>query len=117
MTIEESPEELAEGWAWSTVGNLFCDIKNGTTATQNKESRGVPVTRIETIQNARFDVKRLGHIEAASDELLRAFEYKKGDIAFSHINSLEHVGKSALYEGIPSVLLHGMNLLRLRLGA
>jgi type I restriction enzyme S subunit len=35
-------------------------------------------------------------------------------ILLSHINSLDQIGKSALYDGIPPVLVHGMNLLMLR---
>ena len=38
----------------------------------------------------------------------------RGDILFSHINSVEHVGKCAVYRGLPDSLIHGMNLLNLR---
>lgn len=116
MKTEGLLQQLAEGWGWSTVGDIFFEIKNGTTSTQNKEGRGVPVSRIETIQNAQFDLQRLGYVQDASQEVIRTFQYHNGDIALSHINSLEHVGKTALYRGEPKVLLHGMNLLRLRLG-
>jgi type I restriction enzyme S subunit len=108
--------DVPEGWSLSTVGECFFDIRNGTTASQNKQKRGVPVSRIETIQDGRFDLDRLRHIEKASAELLNVFAYKTGDIALSHINSFEHVGKTAIYEGKPKSLIHGMNLLRLRLG-
>jgi type I restriction enzyme S subunit len=37
-----------------------------------------------------------------------------GDILFSHINSVEHIGKCAVYYGTPEKLVHGMNLLCLR---
>lgn len=37
-----------------------------------------------------------------------------GDILLSHINSVEHIGKSAIYLGAPETLIHGMNLLLLR---
>jgi type I restriction enzyme, S subunit len=37
-----------------------------------------------------------------------------GDILFSHINSVEHIGKCAVYRGTPEKLVHGMNLLCLR---
>jgi type I restriction enzyme S subunit len=37
-----------------------------------------------------------------------------GDLLFSHINSTEHIGKCAIYEGVPDKLVHGMNLLCLR---
>ena len=116
MRNEPLLPQLAEGWEWSTLGDVFSEMKNGTTSTQNKEGWGIPVTRIETVQNARFDLQRIGYVDDASPELIRTFQYHNGDIAFSHINSLPHVGKTALYEGVPEVLLHGMNLLRLRLG-
>lgn len=116
MTSDKALPELAEGWEWSTLGDIFSEVKNGTTASQNKEGRGVPVTRIETVQNARFDFRRIGYVDDAPPALIRTFQYQQGDIALSHINSLEHVGKTALYESVPEILLHGMNLLRLRLG-
>lgn len=108
--------ELPKGWQTSTVGECFLEVKNGTTATQNKLGSGIPVSRIETIQNNRFDLNRIQHIESPSDELVEVYKYQEGDIAFSHINSFEHVGKTALYEGKPKTLIHGMNLLRLRRG-
>jgi type I restriction enzyme S subunit len=49
-------------------------------------------------------------------ETVETYRYRLGDIAFSHINSYEHVGKTALYEGVPTTFIHGMNLLRLRFG-
>lgn len=108
--------ELPRGWQASTVGECFLEIKNGTTATQNKLASGIPVSRIETIQNNKFDLNRIQHIENPPDELVETYKYQEGDIAFSHINSFEHVGKTALYEGKPETLIHGMNLLRLRRG-
>src|SRR5205809_303589 len=108
--------ELAKPWQASTIGECFLEIKNGTTATQNNAEIGLPVTRIETIQNNKFELKRIKHIQSPSDDLIEVYRYRKGDIAFSHINSYEHVGKTALYAGDPPILIHGMNLLRLRLG-
>ena len=37
-----------------------------------------------------------------------------GDILISHINSTKHLGKCAIYQGDPPALIHGMNLLALR---
>lgn len=107
---------MPDGWAISSVGECFLDVRNGTTATQNKNGIGIPVSRIETIQNRRFDMSRVQHLDDVSDDFVANFRYRPGDIAFSHINSFEHVGKTALYEGLPEAFIHGMNLLRLRLG-
>ena len=116
VTAESVCADLPEGWAISSVGDCFHDVRNGTTATQKKVGVGIPVSRIETIQNRRFDMTRVQHLEDANDDFVENFRYRHGDIAFSHINSFEHVGKTALYEGEPEVFIHGMNLLRLRLG-
>jgi type I restriction enzyme S subunit len=42
-----------------------------------------------------------------------AYLLKKNDILYSHINSIKHMGKVALYDGM-SPLYHGMNLMLLR---
>jgi type I restriction enzyme S subunit len=39
---------------------------------------------------------------------------QEGDILFSNINSPAHVGKTAIYEGVPEDLIHGMNLVLIR---
>ena len=89
-------------------------IKNGLTYRQNKEGDGYPITRIETISDEKIDPTRVGFVNNLKEEELREYRLIVGDILFSHINSLEHIGKTAIYEAVPEVLLHGMNLLLLR---
>lgn len=103
-----------ESWHSLNFGDLIIAAKNGTTVKQNKEKNGYPVTRIETLQGGTLDFSRLGYIidpETISPEDY----YMAGDIAFSHINSAAHVGKTALIEAGFLPLIHGMNLLRIRL--
>ena len=88
-------------------------MRNGTTATQNLEGRGYPVTRIETISNGRIDLNRIRHVELNVGEV-KKWGMDPGDILLSHINSVEHIGKSAIFNGETPVLIHGMNLLLLR---
>ncbi|MEW6416657.1 MAG: restriction endonuclease subunit S [Nitrospirota bacterium] len=113
---QNSLDNFPSSWIISTIGECFFEIKNGTTMTQNKTGRGIPVSRIETIQSYTFDLSRVQHVDNISKDVLEAYRYKMGDIALSHINSYEHVGKTALYEGEPKQFIHGMNLLRLRFG-
>lgn len=104
--------KLPQGWIKVSLSELLADLRNGTTAKQNKDGLGIPVSRIESVQNGKIDRNRLGYIE--NIEGLDRFLYEDGDIAFSHINSLEHVGKVALIKESELPLLAGMNLLRLR---
>jgi type I restriction enzyme S subunit len=104
---------LPEGWSTRKLGDILELVRNGTTAKQNGERKGYPVTRIETISSGEIDEDRVGFVELDS---MTAEKYRliDGDILFSHINSIEHIGKTAIYKGKPETLIHGMNLLLLR---
>lgn len=100
-------------FAKASIGEVFEFVRNGKSVKQEKGAGGIPITRIETISNRTIDPERVGFadLEELGNE---KWLLKPGDILFSHINSVEHVGKCALYEGLPSRLIHGMNLLALR---
>lgn len=92
----------------------ICDfIKNGKSIQQTKEQRGLPITRIETIANSVIDPTKVGYANLAL-EGNESYLLKNGDILFSHINSVEHLFKTAKYVDVPEQLIHGMNLLCLR---
>jgi len=100
-------------WQLSKLDDVCHFIKNGKSIKQSKEVGGLPITRIETIANQTIDMSRVGYA-GISAESAEGFLLQQGDILFSHINSLEHLGKTALYTGFPPELVHGMNLLNLR---
>lgn len=96
-----------------TIQEIFKRIRNGLTVKNDANSGGLPITRIETISNGEIDLRRVGYsgiAEGEKDDWL----LEKGDILFSHINSIAHIGKCAIYEGAPKKLIHGMNLLAFR---
>jgi len=95
---------------------IFIFIRNGKSIKQKDGQVGIPITRIETIWNQTIDTDRLGYADISNQDLGLYEQYlmKKGDILMSHINSPKHLGKSAMYVGVPKNLIHGMNLLCLR---
>jgi type I restriction enzyme S subunit len=80
---------------------------------QDKSGEGLPITRIETIADANINGFRVGYAGLEENDC-RDWLMESGDILFSHINSVEHIGKCAVYRGAPEKLVHGMNLLCLR---
>lgn len=106
--------EIPRDWEISELGNILELLRNGLTTKQNKTGEGYPISRIETISSGKIDPNKVGYITDVSSNVLKDYRLKDGDILFSHINSLEHIGKAAIYEGTPDLLLHGMNLLLLR---
>ena len=67
------------------------------------------LTRIETIADGIIDENKIGYTNQKPDD---SYLLQKGDILYSNINSISHMGKVAIYQG-KSRLYHGINLLRL----
>lgn len=105
---------VPEGWSLLSFGDVLDDIRNGFSGTQNLSKEGVPVSRIETIAAGVIDFTKIGFVQTNED--IERYKLCKHDILFSHINSLSHIAKSAIYKGEQPLYL-GMNLLRLRVDA
>jgi len=104
--------EIPEDWKIIQFKRVTKSIRNGTTALQIDEETEFPVTRIETISSGEINFNKVGYINYCN----RISDYKlsKGDIVFSHINSLAMVGNCAIYDGKRD-LYSGMNLLRIQI--
>ena len=90
-------------------------IRNGVTIKQDISSKeGIPITRIETISKGTIDFNKLGYANIFEIEKYKEWLLKKGDILISHINSEKHLGKSAIYLDNNYDIIHGMNLLCIR---
>lgn len=105
---------IPEEWEVVKLGGYLELLRNGTTKKQNKDGLGYPITRIETIADARIDSERVGYINNFSKSEVERYLMEIEDILLSHINSEPHLGKTAIYEGFPPTLIHGMNLLLIR---
>ncbi len=100
------------GWEIKTLGDVLEVLRNGVSRKQNKNGKGDKISRIESIAHGVFDDSRVG-FSALTDEEKRKFRLKCGDILFSHINSVPHVGKTAIIQN-DGKIYHGMNLLLMR---
>jgi type I restriction enzyme S subunit len=106
--------KIPREWKVVRLENVLLLLRNGLNAKQNKDGIGYPITRIETISEEKIDVAKVGYVSGLTGVEVEKYRLIEGDILFSHINSLEHIGKAAIYEGVPELLLHGVNLLLLR---
>jgi type I restriction enzyme S subunit len=95
------------------INKLFDVIRNGANIKQASDNSGIPITRIETIVDNKFNYSRVGYADIFDDRF-KEYYLKNGDILMSHINSISHLGKVGLVENIDSNVIHGMNLLLLK---
>lgn len=97
------------------INEVVSLLRNGATIKQNKDRKGYPITRIETIANRTVDRSRMGYAGITDLSKYEDYILQDGDILMSHINSVTHMGKSAIYEkNADENIIHGMNLLCLR---
>ncbi|WP_158293400.1 restriction endonuclease subunit S [Streptococcus suis] len=97
-----------DDWEEVTLGEVV-SISSGYTGDATLNNGKYKLTRIETISEGKVDVSRTGFSNELPDEKYRL---NFGDILFSNINSLVHIGKVAIFNTMEEVF-HGINLLRL----
>jgi len=105
-----SSSETLSDYEYIALGNIFEEIKNGRNVSQQDEVGRHRVSRIQSISDGTFNKEKT---KWTNDELKDSDFLKSNDILFSHINSIEHVGKTALFNEQVSIV-HGANLLRFR---
>jgi type I restriction enzyme, S subunit len=112
--IEGPTPSIPNGWKECSLNEILERISNGFSGKQNKDGHGYPLSRIETISDSIFDMKKTGFSDQIPESKLDYYKLRKDDILISHINSDYHVGKTALFTS-EGVLYHGTNLIMLRL--
>ena len=103
-------------WEMVRLGDVFSSIKNGASIQQGHEpGSGYPITRIETISDGKVNRMKMGYAGIEDITPYASNVLESGDLLMSHINSIKHLGKTALYvKQNNETIIHGMNLLRLR---
>lgn len=103
--------EILSKYRLENFGSICLSIKNGKDVNQSKDKKKYLVSRIETISSERFDFNA---VQYTDDEVDKEYFWNKGDIALSHINSLDHLGKTAYFDSNIKII-HGINILRIQI--
>jgi restriction endonuclease S subunit len=101
-------------WPTVAIGDIASLLRNGMSIKQTPDAGGLPITRIETIASGIVNLSRCGYAGLGREDCA-GWLLQEGDILISHINSMAHLGKCAIYEERAKAVVHGMNLLNLRL--
>ena len=98
-----------------TVGDCFYQIRNGANIKQGDTAGGYPITRIETTANDTFNRDRMGYAGITDLSKYESYVLEDGDLLMSHINSVQYLGRTVLYEKRENeIIIHGINLLSLK---
>ena len=98
-----------------TIDECFFQIQNGANIKQGVDDGGFPITRIETTANDKFNRDRMGYAGITDIGKYESYVLEDGDLLMSHINSVQYLGRTVIYEAQDNeTIIHGMNLLRLK---
>ena len=98
-----------------TIEECFYQIQNGANIKQGDFDGGFPITRIETTANDKFNRDRMGYAGITDISKYKSYVLEDGDLLMSHINSTQYLGRTVLYvKKSDEIIIHGMNLLRLK---
>jgi type I restriction enzyme M protein len=98
-------------WEFVPLGDVLHFMRNGSDVEQRDELGRFRVSRIQSIADGTFNSEKTKWTDdtVAPDRLLQT-----GDILLSHINSVPHLAKTAIFRGCDEPVIHGINLLCLR---
>lgn len=84
------------GWPVRTLGDVAKSFRYGTSAKAHPEAQGLPVLRMGNLRGGYLDTSNLKYMELPASEAAR-YKLKVGDILINRTNSLELVGKAAMF--------------------
>jgi type I restriction enzyme S subunit len=98
-----------KSWHSKNFGDVILSMKNGKNVSQIDDKGIYRVSRIQSISEHYFDVQKTKW----TNDIVDSEDFlNEGDILISHINSVEHIGKTAAFPKLDEKIIHGINLLR-----
>jgi type I restriction enzyme S subunit len=89
--------DLPQGWIWTRIGEVSQKIQYGTSEKAGDDSTGIPVIRMGNIFEGKIVFDNLKYFDKEWPQL-NDFLLKDGDVLFNRTNSMELVGKTAVYK-------------------
>lgn len=81
-------------WMVANLGRFVIGAEYGTNLSLGDSSAGIPVLRMNNIQDGEFD---LADMKYAPAHAVDRFRLQRNDVLFNRTNSWEHVGKAAIW--------------------
>jgi type I restriction enzyme S subunit len=81
-------------WTVANLGRFVVGAEYGTNLSLGDSSNGIPVLRMNNIQDGEFD---LADMKFAPAHAVDRFRLQRNDVLFNRTNSWEHVGKAAIW--------------------
>ncbi len=95
ISPDEIPFEIPQNWMWVRLGEVSINVQYGSSKKSSPEGK-IPVIRMGNLQNSRIIYDKL--VYTSDDEEIERYQLEYNDLLFNRTNSLEIVGKTAIYK-------------------
>lgn len=107
------PIENPKGWEFVTIGDVVTEVRYGTSKPA-VEGGKYPYLRMNNLTvDGHLDLHDLKYIDISDDEIEKCV-VRKGDVLFNRTNSIELVGKTAVFDLSEDMVIAGY-IIRVRL--
>ena len=107
------PIKNPKGWKVVAIGDIVTEVRYGTSKPAIEKGK-YPYLRMNNItSDGHLDLNDLKYIDIPDDEIEKCV-VRKGDILFNRTNSIELVGKTAMYDLLEDMVIAGY-IIRVRL--
>jgi len=111
---DETPFALPKCWEWVRLGETTINVEYGTSHKASPMRIGIPVLRMNNIQDGQVVLDNLKYVPKNIEELPKLF-LENGDILFNRTNSAELVGKAGVFKGPGNAFTFASYLIRVAL--
>lgn len=105
--------ELPNSWKWASIDQISYEVRYGSSSKTNTDPNGIPILRMGNIVEGNLVFDNLKYLPENHDEFPDLL-LVSGDLLFNRTNSVELVGKTAVYKGYPSPCSYASYLIRVR---
>lgn len=104
---------VPESWEVVELGTLFRkQPQNGIYKHKSEYGSGTQILRIDDFSNDGDVVTRAGNLVALNQREIESYGLEPGDIVINRVNSLSHLGKTALIGAIGDGMVFESNMMR-----
>lgn len=107
---------IPKEWEVNILDEYVSFLRSGLSRLLSDEDIGIPVIISGNIQDSRFDFSNLKYwyLDDPQGADTNSFKLTVGDILICFINSLDQIGKSAIFKGFKREVIYTTNLLRMQ---
>ncbi len=94
--------------------DIIDSMQLGTSAIGSLDNFGIPLLKMGNLRIGTFDFEKLEKLKVIDNKILAPFVLKKGDFLFNTRNTLDFVGKSAVWNNQLPVATFNSNIMRIK---